>query len=113
MVDHVLQTNYSMIHSPKYYNHNCCEFIKIKNLLNNSHDSFSFNHNYIKIRNYLYGANVSKESNDLKEIKNLLIPIKDSLLSQVDSIKFDILNWMLMAVASKEELPKAANKFSQ
>ena len=70
----------------------------------------SFNKNYKEIRNFIFGSNIDEENNELKEIKEIISKKNNFLL--FNNLKYKILNWMLMAVSSKEALPIAANKYS-
>ena len=114
MVHHNLTNYYNLLHLSILYDNHCpYEINRIKNLLNNSFNSFSFNQNYKEIRNFIYGSNRKNEENELKEIKILLSKVKRALPFDIDNIKFEILDWMLMAVDSNDYLPIAANKFSK
>ena len=110
LVQHNLINYYHILHCSMHYNHNVLLFINIKNLLNKSSNILIFNQNYKDIRNYIFGANLSEENNDLKEIKSLL---STKTYLQINDLKFRILNWMLSAFNSSEVLPKAANKNSK
>ena len=114
MVRHNLINYYHILHLSILYDNHCpYEIGKIKNLLNNSFNSSSFNQNYKEIRNFIYGSNRKNESNELIEIKSLLSKIRSSLQFDIDNIKFKILNWMLMASDANDHLPIAADKFSK
>ena len=98
-----------MLHLSILYSHNELQFRSIKNLLNNSENIFSSDEVYKKIRNYIFGANINIEKDELKEIKTILLK---KYFLQIVTLKYRILNWVLSAVSSEEVLPIAANKNS-
>ena len=109
LVQHNLKNYYHTLHYSMYYAHNSLLFRNIKNLLNNSLNILTFNQNYKEIRNYIFGANITEENNELKEIKSLL---STKTYLQINDLKFRILDWMLSAINSNDVLPIAANKNS-
>ena len=110
LVHHKLINYYNMLHLSILYSHDSLQFRSIKNLLNNSENIFSSYEVYRQIRNYIYGARINIEKEELKEIKSIL---SKKYFLQIDNIKYRILNWMLSAVSSEEVIPIAANKNSE
>ena len=109
LAHHKIINIYKTVHLSILYSHNTLQFRKIKNLLNNSYNIFSSNEDYRQIRNYIFGANISTEKNELKEIKTIL---SKKYYLQMDNIKYKILDWILSAMSFEEVLPIAANKNS-
>ena len=89
LVHHKLINYYNMLHLSILYSHNDLPFRRIKNILNSSENIFSSNNDYRQIRNYIYGANINIEKDELKEIKSILSK-KYFLL--MDNLKYRILN---------------------
>ena len=109
--------HYSLIY--KYYNY---KLANLKNLNLNIFDLYSFRDNYIELRNYAYGTINTKDENETKELKNILSKINgyldgeeyyDNYNIDDNRIKYDIINWRVLATKCELELPIAADKNSK
>ena len=72
LAHHKLINYYNMLHWSILYSHNKLQFRIIKNLLNNMDNIFFSYDAYRQIRNYIFGAKINIEKEELKEIKTIL-----------------------------------------
>jgi hypothetical protein len=113
LINHNIKYYYNTRHLSLNYNKNKYNIKIIKNLNQKIFDINSFNDNYIELRNYVYGTINSEDENEIKEIREIMLKIKDHLYSKESKMKYEILNWRLECVKCSSDLPIAANKYSK
>ena len=112
IIMHNIKYDYEAIHSSFLYDKKYT--IKtIKNLNIKIYDLDSFNNNYVDIRNYAYGTIHSENEDEKKELREILLKVKNFLSYEGVKIKYKILEFRLNCRSYNSDLPIAADKHSK